>query len=131
MDSAANIDRELNRAEEEIQVALDAFRKAQRLRLREWFRLRGGDTVTEEVYVSHGLSAVFRAERAVAQAARTIDALPEGDPARVAYAGRVTEADTCFRRTLQALRSRPDPVRLVRDLKQVRRSLATRGPVPS
>lgn len=115
---------ELSRADEEMQAAIDSFRRARRMRLFEVFRPANTDPEhhgTEEVHVSYGITALLRAERHVSDAAQLVDGLPAADPTRLQLGGNVERLDDRFRHILSDLQARPNPRRIVSQLKRARK----------
>ncbi len=120
----ASIAETLTRADAELSVAIDSFQRARRVSIRDFFFSR--DTAaTEEVHVGHGVNALLNAERHVAVAVRAVEDLPSGDPARGQLWPRVRILDTTVRTVMTELGQRPDPTRVVTQLKAARRVIPT------
>lgn len=117
-----DIAEDLTRADLEIGVAIDSFKRARRFNLRDLFR-KDDDMVREEVHVSHGLSALLNAERHVWAVLAGVDALPSSDPTRGQLGPRVRILDAAVRSVMTELNVRPDPSRVVSQLKAARRSI--------
>ncbi len=113
---------DLSHAEAELSVAIDAFTRANRVGFLDFFRRRD-DSVSEEVYVRHGLNAIANAERHVATAVRSVDCLPHSEATRGQLGARVRILDTTFRSVMTELNTRPDPTRVVSQLKAARRAI--------
>ncbi|MBT9558017.1 MAG: hypothetical protein IV100_18420 [Myxococcales bacterium] len=122
LQSTADIAEGLSRADVEIGVAIDSFKRAYRFNLRDLFR-KDDDMVREEVHVSHGLSALLNAERHVSAVAAGIDALPWSDRARGQLGPRVRMLNAAVRSVMTELSARPDPSRVVSQLKAARRAI--------
>ncbi len=122
MDVAQN----LNHADQEMLTAIDAFKRASRMRLFEIFRSANTDPMrqgAEEVHVKYGLTALLNAERHVAAAAANLDDLPERHPVRRNFGRSVTALDESFRRMLLGMRDQPNPRHIVAQLKRARKSI--------
>lgn len=118
--------RSLGRADEEMQAALDAFRRARRMRLYEIFRPAPADPDSagaEEIHVGHGVSALLEAERHVAAANAGLLAVGAEHPARLPLQRSIERLDTTFRVMFHDLRQRPHPNRIVSQLKRARRAI--------
>ena len=124
-DRTTEVARRLGMADEELQSAIDSFRRARRVGFFELFRLGSavGDCTAEEVHVRHGVEALLSAERHVARAARTLGKAHDAEPARIQFGTSVTALDEHFRVLLSDMRVRPDPSNVVAALKRVRRAI--------
>ena len=120
--SSTRVARELGLADEELQAAIDAFRRARRLPWRDFFGFSSrADVGAEEIHVRHGLEALLSAERHVSRAASTVTCVSPDDPARTRFEPTVRALDDQFKSILSDLRVHPDPSRMVTSLKRARR----------
>lgn len=124
----ANLDviRSLTEADEEMQAALDAFRRAGRMRWVEIFRPANTDPEFhggEEVHVGYGMTALLNAERHVAAATARLDHIPAENPTRPRLERSVRRLDDTFQTMLGDLRTKPSPRRIVSHLKRARRAI--------
>ena len=118
--------RSLSQADNEMQVALDAFARARRFRFRELFRSANTDPEFkggEEVHVGYGVDAVLKAERHVAAAYAGLHSMEQANPARNSLEQSITRLDTTFRTLFVDLQRKPSPSRIVRHLKRARRAI--------
>ncbi len=123
-----DVAKSLNHADQEIQTAIDAFRRASKMRLFEFFRAANSDpdrAGAEEVHVTYGLTALLKAERHVSDAARDMELLPDRHPARAHFGRSVAALDKGFRNMLQGLQEGPNPRRIVSQLKRAQKTIPT------
>lgn len=121
--SMANVARSLEMADQELQAAIDSFNRARRMTFFDFLRPGRVEQGSEEVHVRHGLEAILSAERHVTSAAEAIEVIQGGRPGVEQLGSKVRSLDGCFRTMLHDLRTRPNPRRLVSQLKQVRKAI--------
>lgn len=123
----SEVAKSLSRVDQDLQVALSAFRSAGRLRLRDMLRF-GADTdeILDEAQVGCGIEALFRARELAAQVHERVHTLDSAHPARRRLGAPVRSLEGEFHSLFVTMGERPDPVSVVRHIKRVRRSIPNR-----
>lgn len=124
-----DVPRALAQADAEMRSAIEALKRARRMRLFEFFKPVNTDPHhqgTEEVHVGHGLNALLNAERLVSEASTHIETLPADHSDRRAFGPPIRALEARFKDLLKLLRDRPTPGRIIAELKAARRAIPTK-----